>query len=105
MSPNNIATNPPGAVVNGTITLTGPAPAGGAVVNLSRAQSPAPPASPAGFVTFVASSQVTIPANSSSGSFSMKVNQALSVFVSPVTVEVTATLGASQVSANVIFTA
>jgi hypothetical protein len=63
-------------------------------------------ASPSGFVvSFIPASQVTIPANSNFGRFKIQVNQSLPLFSPQVSVVVTATLGASQVSATVIFTA
>jgi hypothetical protein len=52
---------------------------------------------------FPATYQVTIPANSSSGSFGIQCQQPAVVF-SGVTVVVTATLGVSAASATVLFT-
>ena len=48
-------------------------------------------------------SQVTIPANSNSGGFSVEGHVQALIFYPSVSVVVTATLGASQVSATVIF--
>ena len=82
---------------DGTITLSGPAPAGGAAVQLTAN-------APSGVtISFVPpSSQVTIAAGSNSGS--RGIHAALPLFSGQVSVVVTATLGASQVSATVIFT-
>jgi len=98
-----VITNPPvgSQAANGTITLSGPAPAGGATVQLAAAISSFLP--PPGFaISLAPGSQVTIPANSQSGSFSIQANQP----VQPgqqISVVVTATLGASSQSASVIF--
>jgi hypothetical protein len=93
-----------GAEGNGTITLSGPAPAGGATVQLTSVQSASPP----NFAPyFDPGSQVTISAGSNSGSFGIGANQSLPQFGFPpqVSVVVTATLGASSQSATVLFTA
>jgi hypothetical protein len=82
---------------NGIITLSGPAPAGGATVQLSKSN---PPGQTSGFVP---GPQVTIPANSNSGSFGIHCIGVL-VFENPVSTVVTATLGASSQSASVMFT-
>ncbi len=78
---------------NGTITLSGPAPAGGVTVQLTKQ----PPDSS---IFFDTGPQVTIPANSNSGGFSVG-NDAPRVI--PVSIVVTATLGASSQSATVTF--
>jgi hypothetical protein len=78
---------------DGTITLSGPAPAGGATVQLTK-QPPDPN------IDFETVSQVTIPANSNSGAFRVQ-NTAFRAF--PFAVIVTATLGASSLSAQVVF--
>jgi|SRR5882724_3004613 len=84
---------------NGMITLSGPALAGGAIVQLTRAVSP----TSAAFRVSGPASQVTIPANSNSGSFSIGITSLLP-FGLQVSVVVTATLGTSSLSANVLFT-
>jgi hypothetical protein len=91
------ANGPPGAA-NGAITLSGPAPAQGATVQLTMALSDQ---SAAGFISLVPGSQVTIPANSNSGSFSVASGPLPLIQVSVV---VTATLGTSSLSATVLFT-
>jgi len=87
---------PEGGTASGVITLSGPAPAVGATVQLTLAVSPPAAASE---ITLSAT-QITIPANSNSGSFSVQCGspaQQLSIVV-------TATLGASQVSATFFLT-
>jgi hypothetical protein len=85
--------NAPGTV-NGMITLSGPAPAGGATVQLTKASGPGDP------TRFVPGPQVTIPANSNSAGFSITCPIQFTVQL-----VVTATLGASSLSAPVIFEA
>jgi hypothetical protein len=87
-----------GQTANGTVTLSGPAPAGGATVQL--AMEVQPPAASSLF-SFAPGSQITIPANSNSGSFSI---QRSSQFGFSISVTVTAMLGASSQSASVMFT-
>jgi hypothetical protein len=65
ITPSTVPTSPGGGMANGMITLSGPAPAGGATVQLTMAVSP-PEAGP--FISLPVS-QVTIPANSNSGGF------------------------------------
>jgi hypothetical protein len=79
------------STANGIITLSGPAPAGGATVQLTKTASRTPDTS-----VFVSGSQVTIPANSNSGSFGIQCGNLLAGDLSVV---VTATLGGSSVSA------
>ena len=97
ITPSTVSTSPGSGMANGMITLSGPAPVGGTTVQLTI------PVSPPGTVPFMSLSatQVTIPANSSSGSFSIRCSAIVPFSVSVV---VTATLGASQVSATVTFT-
>jgi hypothetical protein len=99
ITPSTVPTFPSGGTANGMITLSGPAPAGGATVQLTMAISPP------GAVQFMSLSatQVTIPANSNSGSFSIQCGFSLQAF-GKVSVVVTATLGVSQVIAAVVFT-
>jgi hypothetical protein len=85
-----------GQTTTGTITLSGPAPAGGATVQLTIAVSPSS-ASP--FIS-LSGPQVTIPATSSSGSFGIQSQQSLGIVASVV---VTAALGGSSLSATVLF--
>jgi Galactose oxidase, central domain len=80
---------------NGIIRLSSPAPAGGATVQLTKTSSRTPDTS-----VFVSGSQVTIPANSDSGSFGI---QGGNVFAGHFSVVVTATLGGSSVSATATF--
>jgi hypothetical protein len=96
ITPSMVPTPSHGGAASGMITLSGPAPAVGATVQLAWAQS-----SPDPFISLSAT-QVTIPANSNSGGFSISCSSALLGL--EVSVVVTATLGASQVSATVIFT-
>jgi hypothetical protein len=84
---------------NGIITLSGPAPAGGATVQLSKANPP--PGTPP--TSFVPGPQVTIPANSNSGSFGIQCGNFPNPF-GQVFIVVSATLGASSQSASVTFT-
>ena len=97
ITPSTVSTSPGGGgMANGMITLSGPAPVGGTTVQLTTV-------SPAGSAMWLSLSatQVTIPANSSSGSFSIHSSLPLPISVS---VAVIAMLGASQVSATVTFT-
>jgi Galactose oxidase, central domain len=73
-------------IANGTIMLSGPAPAGGATVQLTMQ-----PVNP--LISLPA--QITIPANDTSGSFGIQCGQPIQF---PISVVVTATLGASTVS-------
>jgi hypothetical protein len=102
ITPSMVPTSPSGDMANGMITLSGPAPAAGPLtVQLTMAVSP-PSAGP--FISLSAT-QVTIPANSNSGSFSIQCGLSLALMgFGQVSVVVTATLGASQVNATVIFT-
>lgn len=95
LTPPTVPTTFP-ATANGMITLSGPAPPEGAIVQLTMATSPI-----GAIMISLSARQVTIPANSSSGSFSIQCSRSPILRVSVV---VTATLGASQVSATVTFT-
>jgi hypothetical protein len=97
----SLAIAPPpigGQIAYGTITLSGPAPAEGAVVQLTRT----PPNAFIGF-GFMGSTttQVTIPANTNSQAFNI---QHTILEGGPVSVTVIAKLAGSSVSANVTFT-
>jgi hypothetical protein len=81
-----------GNTTNGMITLSGPAPAGGATVALTMQ-----PVNP--LISLQA--QITIPANSNSGVFAIHCGQPIPASISVV---VTATLGASIASATATFT-
>src|SRR5215472_8582453 len=82
-----------GMTTNGTITLSGPAPAEGAVVQLTRT-----PPNPFILVPM----QVTIPANSNTAGFTIQYTGPLGG--NPVSVTVMATNAASGASAEVTFT-
>jgi hypothetical protein len=96
-----VITIPPigGMTANGTITLSGPAPAEGTVVQLTRTP-------PNAFILFSSSglgtTQVTIPGNSNTGGFAIQYTGIPGG--SPVSATVIATLAGSTVSANVTFT-
>jgi hypothetical protein len=101
ITPPTVPTAMGGGMANGVITLSDPAPAGGATVQLTMDTIPH------GFanfkIVFVPGSEVTIPANSNSGSFGVQ----CTVQLPPppqVSVDVSAALGASSLSASVIFT-
>jgi hypothetical protein len=99
ITPSTVPTSPSGGMANGMITLSGPAPVGGTTVQLTMVVSP-----PSGGMWIsLSATQVTIPANSNSGSFSIACGLSLAG-LGDVSVVVTATLGASQVSATVTFT-
>jgi hypothetical protein len=93
ITPTHVHVPPLPGTANGVITLSGPAPAGGAVVQVTM-QPPDP--------RVAWESQVAIPANSNSGSFLI---QCSSIFVpmNGLSVVVTATLGQSSQSATVVF--
>lgn len=78
---------------NGIITLSGPAPAGGAVVQLTM--QPVLPQ-----ISFIPGTQVTIPSGTNSGDFSIV--HAPVFGTTPI--QITATLGGSSVSKTVAFT-
>jgi hypothetical protein len=87
--------------VNGMITLSGPAPAGGATVQLTKfAQFDMGDPS-----VFVPGSQVTIPANNNSGGFGIQCPPPPALLFASVHLVVIAKLGASSQSAKVTFTA
>jgi hypothetical protein len=86
--------------VNGMITLSGPAPAGGATVQLTKM----PQDGMSDPSVFVPGSQVTIPGNNNSGGFGIQCPPPPALFWSSVQLVVTAKLGASSRSANVTFT-
>ena len=97
---SSVLTVPNGGSATGTITLSAPAPAEGATVQLAMALSPPE----AAMWISLSATQITIPANSITGRFSISCALDLSqVGLGQVTVVVTATLGASSTNANVTF--
>ncbi len=88
--------------VNGMITLSGPAPAGGATVQLTKMPQVGMSEDPS---VFVPGSQVTIPANNNSGGFGIQCPPPPALFWPSVQLLVIAKLGASSRDANVTFTA
>jgi hypothetical protein len=100
ITPVDVATTAGGGTANGMITLSGPAPAGGLTVQLTSQISP-----PQGALWInLSATQVTIPANSNSGGFSIKCGLDLGPFSQgPFQVLVSASVGASTAVASMTF--
>jgi len=101
ITPPTVQTRVGGGTADGTITLSGAAPAEGVTVQLTKVFSP----TEGSLWISLSATQVTIPANTNSGGFSIRCGLELAPMgLGPLSVVVTATLGASSVSATVTFT-